>query len=127
MNGSGDGDCAPPPSHTTGRAVFRIRRLNAAALSSGRKIRGNGPQMLVHRFRSEVSRGLRLGFAAWDPPRFHRFCPLRSIRVATAVVAPSDFRTLSTWTPVASLAPLLRSSALRSSGVTRLLRYYGLC
>ena len=26
--GSSDGDCAPPPSHTTGRAVFRIRRLN---------------------------------------------------------------------------------------------------
>jgi hypothetical protein len=29
--GSGAGDCAPAPSHTTGRAVFRIRRLNAAA------------------------------------------------------------------------------------------------
>jgi ferredoxin len=28
--GSGDGDCAPPPSHTTGRAVFRIRRLKPA-------------------------------------------------------------------------------------------------
>ncbi len=25
---SSDGDFAPPPSHTTGRAVFRIRRLN---------------------------------------------------------------------------------------------------
>jgi hypothetical protein len=25
--GSGAGDCAPAPSHTTGRAVFRIRRL----------------------------------------------------------------------------------------------------
>ena len=30
--GSGAGDCAPAPSHTTGHAVFRIRRLNAAAL-----------------------------------------------------------------------------------------------
>src|ERR1039458_3535176 len=30
--GSSDGDCAPPPSHTTGHAVFRIRRLNPAAL-----------------------------------------------------------------------------------------------
>ena len=30
--GSSAGDCAPAPSHTTGRAVFRIRRLNAAAL-----------------------------------------------------------------------------------------------
>ena len=29
--GSSDGDCAPPPSHTTGHAVFRIRRLNQAA------------------------------------------------------------------------------------------------
>jgi radical SAM protein len=26
------GDCAPAPSHTTGRAVFRIRRLNSAAV-----------------------------------------------------------------------------------------------
>jgi len=26
--GSSGGDCAPPPSHTTGHAVFRIRRLN---------------------------------------------------------------------------------------------------
>jgi hypothetical protein len=85
------------------------------------------PQMFVHRFLSEVSQNLRLGFAAWDSPRLHRFCPSRSLRVATAVVAPSDFRTLSTLTSVASLAPLLRSSALRSSGVTRLLRYYGLC
>jgi hypothetical protein len=32
MIGSGAGDCAPAPSHTTGRAGFRIRRLNAAAL-----------------------------------------------------------------------------------------------
>src|SRR5208283_789030 len=31
MIGSGAGDCAPAPSHTTGRAVFRIRRLNSAA------------------------------------------------------------------------------------------------
>ena len=97
LNGSGDGDCAPPPFHTTGRAVFRIRRLNAAALASGRKIRGKGPRMLVHRFLSEVSQNLRLGSAAWDPPRFHRFCPSRSIRVATAVVVPSDFRTCQFW------------------------------
>jgi len=27
---SSDGDCAPSPSHTTGRAVFRIRRLKPA-------------------------------------------------------------------------------------------------
>ena len=30
--GSGAEDCASAPSHTTGRAVFRIRRLNAAGL-----------------------------------------------------------------------------------------------
>ena len=60
--------------------------------------------MFVHRFLSEVSQNLRLGFAAWDSPRLHRFCPWRSSRVATAVVAPSDFRTLSTLTSVASLA-----------------------
>ncbi len=29
---SSDGDVAPSPSHTTGRAVFRIRRLNPAAI-----------------------------------------------------------------------------------------------
>ncbi|HEY5914694.1 MAG TPA: hypothetical protein VJA21_29235, partial [Verrucomicrobiae bacterium] len=29
--GSGAEDCASAPSHTTGRAVFRIQRLNAAA------------------------------------------------------------------------------------------------
>jgi predicted nucleic acid-binding protein len=34
--GSSDGDCAPPPSHTTGHAVFRIRRLNPAALLRGK-------------------------------------------------------------------------------------------
>ena len=28
---SGAGDCAPAPSHTTGRTVFRIRRLDPAA------------------------------------------------------------------------------------------------
>ena len=32
------GDCAPAPSHTTGHAVLRIRRLNPAALTR-RKIR----------------------------------------------------------------------------------------
>ena len=30
------GDCAPAPSHTTGRAVFRIRRLNPATLICGK-------------------------------------------------------------------------------------------
>jgi hypothetical protein len=30
--GSGAEDCAATPSHTTGRAVFRIRRLNAATV-----------------------------------------------------------------------------------------------
>src|SRR6266853_5948806 len=30
MIGSGAGDCAPAPSHTTGRAVFRIWRLDRA-------------------------------------------------------------------------------------------------
>jgi hypothetical protein len=30
MIGSSDGDCAPSPSHTTGHAVFRIRRLKQA-------------------------------------------------------------------------------------------------
>jgi len=34
--GWSDGDCAPSPSHTTGRAVFRIRRLNPAASGRGK-------------------------------------------------------------------------------------------
>ena len=37
--GSSAGDCAPTPSHTTGHTVFRIRRLNPAALPSCREIR----------------------------------------------------------------------------------------
>ena len=46
--GSSAGDCAPAPSHTTGRAVFRIRRLNSAAhrrknpMASGNRLR-EGP------------------------------------------------------------------------------------
>ena len=32
--GSSDGDCAPSPSHTTVRTVFRIRRLNPAAVTA---------------------------------------------------------------------------------------------
>ena len=37
--GSGRQDCACRPSHTTGRAVFRIQRLNTAAfLQGGRKV-----------------------------------------------------------------------------------------
>jgi hypothetical protein len=31
-----EGDCAPSPSHTTGRAVFSIRRLNPAAYCAAR-------------------------------------------------------------------------------------------
>ena len=31
--GRGHGDCAPCPSHTTGRAVFRIRRLDTAEVA----------------------------------------------------------------------------------------------
>ena len=48
MIGSSDGDCAPSPSHTTVRTVFRIRRLNAAALDS-RKI-GSRTSLSVWRF-----------------------------------------------------------------------------
>ena len=33
---SSDGDFAPSPSYTTGRAVFRLRRLNAAVYCSAR-------------------------------------------------------------------------------------------
>jgi len=41
------GDFAPTPSHTTGRAVFRIRRLNAAVLLHGdRKIGWNKKPVL---------------------------------------------------------------------------------
>jgi hypothetical protein len=33
--GWGHGDCAPRPFHTTGHAVFRIRRLNKAVVDFG--------------------------------------------------------------------------------------------
>jgi hypothetical protein len=39
--GSGAPDCAGAPSHTTGRAVFRIRRLKSAAMPQDRMASGS--------------------------------------------------------------------------------------
>ena len=68
--------------------------------------------------------------ASIGPPRFHRFC-LRLLPVSF----PQRGRTLRPGTPgnllhavpVAPLALLLGPSALCSSGVSRLLGYYGFC
>ena len=60
MIGSSTGDCAPAPSHTTGRTVFRIRRLDPATVPTRRKT-GRPPTIdrlpcLVHRFLSGWTR-----------------------------------------------------------------------
>jgi len=65
--GAGTGDCAPAPSHTTGRTVFRIRRLDPAAVPTRRKT-GRPPTLdrlpcLVHRFLSGWTR-----HSPWLPP-----------------------------------------------------------
>jgi hypothetical protein len=78
----------------------------------------------VHRFLSEVretvSSGRAFGLAA-APPR-----PWALVEAA----APDADRA-RIWSllaiPVSSLAPFFTSSALRSSRVTGLLSYYGLC
>ena len=75
-------------------------------------------------------RGSRSVPTGIGPPRFHRFC-LRLLPVSF----PQRGRTSRSRTPgnllhvvpVAPLALLGGPSALRSGGVTRLLRYYGFC
>jgi hypothetical protein len=76
--GSGAGDCAPAPSHTTGRTVFRIQRLDSAAPPGAARSDGIFHQILVHCFRSEGSQSLGLATAALAPPRLHRFEPRRT-------------------------------------------------
>src|SRR5438105_1003785 len=78
--GSSDGDCAPSPSHTTGRAVFRIRRLNAAAFPS--------PQGLNIALRREVRNRSASPLHQWD----RRGCTASSPSapgLTTVVVVPS--------------------------------------
>src|SRR5258708_15091109 len=53
--------------------------------------------------------------------------PPSAPRLATVVVAPVIRARFLRQSPVPSLAPFLGSLALRSSRVTGLLRYYGLC
>src|ERR1019366_2138218 len=82
-------------------------------------------QTLVHRSLSEGSRKRCLKSIAFGPPRLHRFC-LRHSLSGTRSWCSRRFGSL--WTvPVPSLAPFFSSSALRSSRVTGLLRYYGFC
>lgn len=61
--GSGAGDCAPAPSHTTGRAVFRIRRLNAAARYTV-AARSDGIQNSWRRNTALLNAVCKLGLAA---------------------------------------------------------------
>ncbi len=132
--GSGDGDCAPAPSHTTGRTVFRIRRLDPAAFPTRRKT-GRLPESTASRAsciafcqdRRDTHPGSHRPRPATAPPLLlrpaPRFVPLRRGRT----LRPGTPGNLSGVVSVAPLALLLGPSALRSSGVTRLPRYYGLC
>ena len=131
--GSGTGDCAPAPSHTTGRTVFRIRRLDPAAYSC-RKARQtaeiDGLPFLVHRFLSGWTRP-----SPWLPPTSARHGSTASTSACSPFRSPTGEgpcgpglrETGWALVSVAPLALLLGPSALRSSGVTRLPRYYGLC
>ncbi len=125
--GSSAGDCAPAPSHTTGYAVFRIRRLNPAALLSRKIGRQKKAVLLVHHSPSKGSRipGCRPAAVGWQ--RLHRLVPQRSQVGYRSCCAWDSSLLFFAGSPVPSLAPFFGSSALRSTAVTRLPRYYGLC
>ena len=86
--GSGTGDCAPAPSHTTGRTVFRIRRLDPAAVPTRRKT-GRPPTIdrlpcLVHRFLSGWTR-----HSPWLPPASARHGSTASAAACSPFRSPS--------------------------------------
>ena len=96
--GSGDGDCAPAPSHTTGHTVFRIRRLDPAAVPTRRKT-GRPPTIyrlpcLVHRFLSGWTR-----HSPWLPPASARHGSTASASACSPFHSPRRGRTLRPGTP----------------------------
>ena len=93
MIGSGTGDCAPAPSHTTGRTVFRIRRLDPAAVPTRRKT-GRPPTIdrlpcLVHRFLSGWTQHL-----PWLPPASARHGSTASASACSPFRSPSQGKDL---------------------------------
>ena len=122
--GSRTWDCAHAPSHTTGRAVFRIRRLDFS--SSRLQDRSLTAPIFVHRFLSEGSLRRSLEFIASGLLRFHRYgfgIRLGGHRSCDAHRLRNSLARFESLLPSCPLSP----SALRSTRITRLLRYYGLC
>src|SRR6266853_546525 len=106
---------APLLRFTACRACAQFSSVTAASIRFSyiafrRKVRGS----------SASSRRSRLAAAA-------PLIPPALAGLATVVVAPVIRARLLRRLPVPSLAPFFGSSALRSSRVTGLLRYYGLC
>ena len=87
--GSGDGDCGPSPSHTTGRAVFRIRRLKPARTSLS--------------VRSSAK--FRLGIADARLAAVPLLLPVALSGRRPVGAVPFDFRSLRSFPSVPSLAP----------------------
>ena len=87
--GSGDGDCDPSPSHTTGRAVFRIRRLKPARTSLS--------------VRSSAK--FRLGIADARLAAVPLLLPVALSGRRPVGAVPFDFRSLRSFPSVPSLAP----------------------
>ena len=106
--GSGTGDCAPAPSHTTGRTVFRIRRLDRRQVSpQGRQAAGNRLPPAPCASRSVGSFAARaLVSTGVGSPRLHRFC-LRLLPISF----PQRGRTLRPGTPGKPLSRCARSSS----------------
>jgi hypothetical protein len=116
--GSGAGDCAPAPSHTTERAVFSIRRLDPAEFFHHQPAVHPGPAL------ARVGRLPRLA-RAWVGPESRpqlsrsavsrvRSCPDQSLAWLCLALRPFAlpcFRTASSL-----LWPLLTSSDLSAQG-----------
>ena len=119
-------DVSPVPSLSFGRSLPPLY----CVLPPLKRSRSSRPsQLLPSGSRTLLSFGRfakqRLKSIALGPPRLHRFC-LRPPRGGCRSCSSQRLRSL--WTvSVPSLAPFFSSSALRSSHITGLLRYYGFC
>ena len=120
-------DCARHPSHTTGRAVFRLRRLNAAALTWPQDAAAFR-HALYFAFFGDVRKDAPLP----PTPQTYGGCTAQvhicQPGVVTVIVTPRRFGRLPGSFSVHHLARFFRSSALRSARLSpRFNRYYGLC
>jgi len=119
-------DDSPVPSFASGRSLLPLD----CVLPLLRPAHSSRPSPLLPSaartslsFRKFAQRCLKS--IAFGPPRLHRFC-LRHSRGGYRSCRSPRLGSLCT-VPVPSLAPFFGSSALRSTGITRLPRYYGLC